>query len=116
VKIVAFGESVAFQEVGLVPFIGVHFSIGDAGSEEKQMSTLIANGGRDLHAPLRNVMHAMTPVTTACSRSLHDGVISSDSISSFIDKARTSLARPEHSNKLFWVCSLKVSAPLGIIE
>lgn len=115
-EIVAFRQRVTFKQFGSIPFVCMYLSICCARREKEDMPALIANGWTDLHASLADVMNAVTPMSAARCRALHDCVVASNRISRLVNKRRTSARGPEYSKKLVGVCSLKIADPFGIIE
>jgi hypothetical protein len=60
------------------------------------MLTLIAYCDWELHSTLRNEVYRVSPMSTACSCTLHDLVIAADRLTGFIYKHCARLRRPEY--------------------
>jgi hypothetical protein len=80
------------------------------------MSALISHCGCNLHTALRDIVDTMSPMSSASCSPLHDGIISSNRITSLINEACASFRGPEHSKEFFWISSLEVSIPLWIVK
>jgi hypothetical protein len=74
----------------------MYFSISAAAGKEKDMRTLVAYSRGNLHASLTNEMHVVTPMPAARCCSLHDGVISANSIASLVNEHSTFSRLPEN--------------------